>query len=79
MSKCLVEVLVYKNNNLDSGGPLLLRGDDFEWILVGTLIGGGFDCYSPQDRSDNTSDWNKVTVHMPWIQTILDRDETTGE
>jgi len=61
----------------DSGGPLLLRGDDFEWILVGTLIGGGFDCYSPQDRSDNTSDWNKVTVHMPWIQTILDRDETT--
>ena len=55
----------------DSGGPLLFRGDDYEWVLVGTLIGGGFDCYNPEDRSDNTSDWNKVTIHVPWIQSLI--------
>ena len=28
----------------DSGGPLLLREEDFKWTLIGTLVGGGFDC-----------------------------------
>ena len=43
----------------DSGGPLLLRGDDLEWTLVGTLIGGGYDCVTQND-TDLTSNWNKV-------------------
>ena len=62
----------------DSGGPLLFRGRDLEWILVGTLIGGGFDCYRPEDRSDNTSDWSKVTIHVPWIQSIIRDLEPNG-
>ena len=54
----------------DSGGPLLLK-DEHEWTIVGTLIGGGFDCSQPFDRKDNTSDWNKVSIHMPWIRSII--------
>ena len=56
----------------DSGGPLLLREGNQEWLLVGTLIGGGFDCLNPYDRSDNTSDWNKVSALEPWINTIIE-------
>ena len=55
----------------DSGGPLLLRDSNQEWTLVGTLIGGGFDCSQPFDRKDNTSDWSKVSVHVRWIQSII--------
>merc|ERR1712151_7338 len=55
----------------DSGGPLLLRGDDYKWILIGTLEGDGFDCNKPFDRSDNTSTWSRVDVLLPWIQSIL--------
>ena len=53
----------------DSGGPLLLR-EGLEWVLVGTLIGGGFDC-AIQTRHDNTSDWNNVASHVPWIRSLI--------
>ena len=46
----------------DSGGPLLLRGSDQNWVIVATLLGGGFDCANFFDRSDNTSDWNRAEL-----------------
>merc|ERR1712106_698448 len=55
----------------DSGGPLLLRGLDHKWVIVATLYGGGFDCANFFDRSDNTSDWNRIDVHIPWIRTLI--------
>ena len=54
----------------DSGSPLMLKDLNQRWILVGTLIGGGYDCSKPFDRGDNTTDWNKVSIHVPWIQII---------
>ena len=57
----------------DSGGPLLLR-EDLEWTLVGTLIGGGFDCLDPPPfgSNDTTSDWSKVAIHVPWIKSLIE-------
>ena len=54
----------------DSGGPLLLRDANLVWTLVGTLIGGGFDCVTRND-SDKTSDWAKVSVRVGWINSVL--------
>jgi hypothetical protein len=60
----------------DSGGPLMLRGDDYKWTLLGTLLGGGFRCEYLFDRSDNTSDWNTVSIHMPWIRAVISNQIT---
>ena len=59
----------------DSGGPLLLREEDLKWTLIGTLIGGGFDCQEPHDRSDNTSDWNSVAPLVSWINSLINGNE----
>ena len=55
----------------DSGGPLLMRGEDRSWRLVATLLGGGFNCDPWAESADKTSDWNKVSVHIPWITSII--------
>ena len=57
----------------DSGGPLLMRGEDRSWRLVATLLGGGFKCgaWAEAPSADKTSDWNKVSVHIPWITSII--------
>ena len=55
----------------DSGGPLLMRGPDLQWLLIGTLEGGGYDCNKPFDRSNNISNWNRIDVHLPWIESII--------
>ena len=57
----------------DSGGPLLLKEADKKWTIIGSLIGGGLDCKTPSDRSDNTSDWTKIPSLVPWIHTIVDK------
>lgn len=54
----------------DSGGPLLLREEDQKWTLIATLLGGGFEC-GAFDRRDNTSEWNKIAIHMPWIRSVI--------
>jgi secreted trypsin-like serine protease len=55
----------------DSGGPLLLEGDDLQWTLVGVVLGGGFSCENPEGK-DTTSDWNKISIHVPWIKSIIE-------
>ena len=54
----------------DSGGPLLLKGEDNAWQLAAVLLGGGFKC-GAFFNNDTTSDWSKVSVHIPWIRSIL--------
>ena len=54
----------------ESGGPLLLKGEDNAWQLAAVLLGGGFKC-GAFDSKDKTSDWSKVSVHIPWIRSIL--------
>ena len=61
----------------DSGGPLLLRGEDLEWTLVGTLVGGGYACENP-DGKDTSSDWSKVALHVPWIKSVMGSDIVIG-
>ena len=56
----------------DSGGPLLLRGTDRAWSLVAVLLGGGFSCAADVHLGDKTSDWSKVSVHVPWIRSIIE-------
>ena len=55
----------------DSGGPLLLKGADRAWRLVAVLLGGGFHCAADVHLGDKTSDWSKVSVHVPWIRSII--------
>ena len=58
----------------DSGGPLLLKDEKGEWVLLGTLLGGGYSCdYS--DIQDSTSEWNKISVHIEWINSIIKGDD----
>ena len=54
----------------DSGGPLLLKEGNGEWVLIGTLLGGGYSC-GDGDGQDLTSEWNKISVHVQWINSIL--------
>ena len=54
----------------DSGGPLLLKDENNEWVLIGTLLGGGYSC-GDRDSQDSTSDWNKISVHAQWINSII--------
>ena len=54
----------------DSGGPLMFRGPDYKWTLVATLRGGGYDCLT-DNVTDSISDWNKLSVHVPWIKSII--------
>ena len=55
----------------DSGGPLLLRDEKGEWVLIGTLLGGGNSC---REGGDSTSEWNKISVHIQWINSIIRGD-----
>ena len=60
----------------DSGGPLLLREKDFKWTLIGTLVGGGFDCAKAYEGGgdDKTTDWNKISVQVAWIKSIIGQE-----
>ena len=55
----------------DSGGPLLLKDKKGQWVLIGTLLGGGFSCGDRDGRQDLTSEWNKISVHVQWINSII--------
>ena len=33
-------------------------------------MGGGYACDNPEGK-DTTSDWNKITLHVPWITSVL--------
>ena len=57
----------------DSGGPLLLRDEKNEWVLLGTLLGGGFSCVDGDGR-DSTSEWSKTSVHILWINSVIRGD-----
>ena len=57
----------------DSGGPLLLKDENNEWVLLGTLLGGGYSC-GDRDAQDSTSEWNKISVHAQWINSIIRGD-----
>ena len=73
----LIETNVGENNADpcpgDSGGPLLLKDEKGQWVLIGTLLGGGFSCVD-RDHQDLTSEWNKVSVHVQWINSIMKGD-----
>ena len=47
-----------------------MRGEDLEWTLVGTLVGGGYECGNPGGK-DTSSDWNKIALHVPWINSVI--------
>ena len=57
----------------DSGGPLLLKDEKGEWVLLGTLLGGGYSC-EKGGIQDSTSEWNKISVHIEWINSIIRGD-----
>ena len=61
----------------DSGGPLLLKGEDNAWQLAAVLLGGGFKC-GAFFNNDTTSDWSKVSVHIPWIRSIISGRALSG-
>ena len=39
-------------------------------MLIGTLLGGGYSC-GDGDGQDLTSEWNKISVHAQWINSII--------
>ena len=62
----------------DSGGPLLLKEGNGEWVLIGTLLGGGYSC-GDGDGQDLTSEWNKISVHAQWIKSVIRGDVLLGK
>jgi len=64
----------------DSGAPLM-HFDGQQWILIGTLMGMGFDCWSDKIKLFEGSDngiWNKISAHVEFIhKTMRDLNEKT--
>jgi len=59
----------------DSGGPLMIRDRSTKkYILIGTVMGGGYDCGSDNMTSfEGSVDgvWNKVSAHTDWIKELV--------
>ena len=33
-------------------------------------MGGGYACENPEGK-DTTSDWSKIALHVPWINSVM--------
>ena len=64
----------------DSGGPLVHRdGEDgrWRWTIIGTVSGGGYNCRD--GKVNGKQKWNKVSAHLDWIRSVIEKGETNLE
>jgi len=62
----------------DDGGPLMLPTKDNKWVIIGTLMGGGYNCQNDETATfegKEVSVWNKVSAQTDWILKALNDDE----
>merc|ERR1712215_15907 len=56
----------------DSGGPLMHKNKQTKrWTLIGTVMGGGYDCEHDKVNTFEGSTigvWNKVNSHSKWLE-----------
>jgi len=60
----------------DSGGPLMHQNKQTKrWTLIGTVMGGGYDCKRDTTHTlegSNNGQWNKVSSHSEWLKRTME-------